>query len=76
MVNPLGVQIRSAALDAMHFIASLEEELREIRAVLTCDAGDEGAFGHAVVFPSKCDYGFSIMLRQWCAWYERTIGGG
>jgi hypothetical protein len=46
MVNPLGVQIRSAALDAVHFIAFLEEELREIRAVLACYAGDEGAFGH------------------------------
>jgi hypothetical protein len=40
MVDAIGVQQGSAALDAMHFIPLFEQELSEIGTILTGDAGD------------------------------------
>ena len=46
MINAVGVQQRGAALNAMHFIAFAKQELRQIGAVLTRDAGDQCNFLH------------------------------
>jgi hypothetical protein len=42
MVYPLGVEQRRPALDAVDFIALLEQELGQVAAVLAGDAGDAG----------------------------------
>jgi hypothetical protein len=49
MVDAVGVEKRSATLDAMDDVALLEEELGEVRAILSGDARDEGylCFWHA-----------------------------
>ena len=44
VINALGVEMRRPTLDAMDFIALLEEELRQVRAILARDAGDECFF--------------------------------
>ena len=44
VVDAIGVQQGSAALDAVHFIPLLEKELGEIGAILTGDAGDQSSF--------------------------------
>src|SRR5207247_3698217 len=44
MVNAFGIESRSAANDAMDFVVLAEQQLREIRAVLSGDAGDKRFF--------------------------------
>jgi hypothetical protein len=44
VVDAIGVQQGSAALDAMHFIPLFEQELGEIGTILTGDAGDQSSF--------------------------------
>src|SRR6202035_5792260 len=44
MLDALGVERAAAAEDAMNEIPFAKQELGEIRAVLTGDAGDEGFF--------------------------------
>ncbi len=39
------VEAAGPALDAMHRVALLQEELRQVAAVLAGDAGDQGGFG-------------------------------
>ena len=34
MIDTLGVELRTAALDAVHFVALFEQELREVRPIL------------------------------------------
>ena len=41
VVHPLGIEQRGAALDAVHFITLFQQQLRQIGAVLTCDARDQ-----------------------------------
>ena len=50
VVDPLGVEQRGPAFDAVDFIAFFEEEFREIGSVLSGDAGDEGAFHGCKMF--------------------------
>src|SRR5437762_1755659 len=38
----LGVFNRHAADDAVHLISSFDQELGQVRAILTCDAADQG----------------------------------
>jgi hypothetical protein len=40
VVDAVGVEERRAALDAVHLVALVEQELGEIGAVLAGDAGD------------------------------------
>jgi len=48
VVDALGIEERRAALDAVDFVALVEQELGEVGAVLAGDAGDECfAVGHA-----------------------------
>ena len=42
VVDPRGVEAAGAPLDAMHRVAFLQQQLRQITAVLACDAGDQG----------------------------------
>jgi hypothetical protein len=48
MVDAVGVEQRGAALDAVHVVALVEQELGEVGAVLAGDAGDECDFFHAL----------------------------
>jgi hypothetical protein len=41
VVDAVGVEQRAAALDAVHLVALVEQELGEVGAVLAGDAGDE-----------------------------------
>ena len=40
VVNAIRIEERRTALDAVHFIALLKQEFRQVRAVLAGDAGD------------------------------------
>jgi hypothetical protein len=44
VIDAVGIQQRSAAFDAVHFVPLLQKELSEVSAVLTGDAGDQGSF--------------------------------
>lgn len=44
MVDPLGVEQRGAALDAMHLVALLEQKLGQVRSVLPGNPGDKRPF--------------------------------
>ena len=46
VVDPVPVQGRGPADQPVHLVVHAEEELREVGAVLSGDAGDEGALGH------------------------------
>ena len=46
VVDALGVKQARPALDAVHDVAFFEQQLRQVRAVLAGDAGDEGGFTH------------------------------
>ncbi len=45
MIDPVGIDERGTALDAVDDIALAEQEFGEKRAILTGDAGDERDFG-------------------------------
>ena len=45
VIDPAGVERGGAPLDPMHMVALLQEELREVAAVLPGDTGDQGGFG-------------------------------
>ena len=45
VIYPAGVETAGASLDAMHLVALLQQELRQIAAVLPRDACDQGGFG-------------------------------
>lgn len=44
VVNPLGVEQRGTALDAVDFVALFQQKLCKVGAVLAGDAGDECFF--------------------------------
>jgi len=44
VVDAVGVEQRTAALDAVDFVAFVEQEFSQIGAVLAGNAGDEGFF--------------------------------
>ena len=44
MVDPAGVE-RGSPLDSMHLVTLLQQQLRQVTAVLAGDAGDQGGFG-------------------------------
>lgn len=46
VVDAVGIEERSAALDAVHLVTLLEQEFSEVGAVLAGDAGDECDLGH------------------------------
>jgi len=46
VVDAVGVEEGSAALDAVDFVALAEQKFGEVGAVLAGYAGDEGFFGH------------------------------
>ena len=48
MIDTVGIEQRTAALDAVHVVALVEQEFGEIGAVLAGDAGDECDFIHAL----------------------------
>jgi len=45
VVDARGVEAGRSALDAVHHVALLQQELGEVGAVLAGHAGDEGGFG-------------------------------
>jgi hypothetical protein len=62
VVDPVGVDERRPALDAVDDVSLVEQELGEVGAVLAGDAGDESDFGHGVAnaMPSRsCGAGFA-----------------
>jgi hypothetical protein len=49
VVDAVGIEQRAAALDAVHLVVLVEQELGEIGAVLASDAGDQcDFFGHCL----------------------------
>jgi len=46
MINPAGIETAGPALDPVHQIALLQQQFRQIGAVLAGDAGDKGCFVH------------------------------
>ena len=42
MIDAIRIEQRRAALDAVHFVAFFQQELREVGSILSGDAGDEG----------------------------------
>src|ERR1700722_2137727 len=61
MVDAVGVQQGSAALDAVHFVPLFQKELGEVGAVLTGYAGDQSSFQEGVLLGS--------ILCHWIGWY-------
>ncbi len=57
VVDPLGVEERGTALDAVNFIAFVEQELGEVGSVLSGDSGDQ-CFFHAM-FKNKLEACFA-----------------
>ena len=49
VVDPLGVEGRRAAHEAVHRVALGQQQFGQVRAVLPGDSGDEGGLAH--VFP-------------------------
>ena len=47
VVDPVGVEARGAADDAVDLVALLEQELGQVGAVLAGDAGDQGALARS-----------------------------
>ena len=47
VIDPVGVEAAGPALDAMHDVALLQQQLRQVAAVLARDAGDQGVFAVA-----------------------------
>jgi hypothetical protein len=45
VIDAVGVEQRCAALDAVHLVTLVEQELGKIGAILAGDAGDESGFG-------------------------------
>ena len=45
VINPTGVEAARAPLYAMNLVALLKQQLRQVAAVLSGDAGDQGGFG-------------------------------
>ena len=54
VINPGGVEAARPALDAMHGVALLQQQLRKVAAVLAGDSGDQGAF--AVAHSCHCGW--------------------
>ncbi len=46
VIDPLGVEERRAAFDAMHLIALFQQEFGKVGAILAGDTGDECGFCH------------------------------
>ena len=44
MIDAVGVERGGAALDAVNLVALVEQQLRQVGAVLAGDAGDQGSF--------------------------------
>jgi hypothetical protein len=55
MIDAIGVKERTAALDAVDFIAFIQQKFGQVSTVLTRDAGDERFFCHdcSVLFSNK-----------------------
>lgn len=45
VIDPSGVEAAGPALDPVHQIALLQQKLRQVTAVLACNACDQGSFG-------------------------------
>ena len=45
VIDPAGIERRGSALDPMHLVALLQQQLRQVTAVLPRDAGDQRGFG-------------------------------
>jgi hypothetical protein len=45
VIDPAGVEAARAPLDAVHLVALLQQQLRQVAAVLPRDASDQGGFG-------------------------------
>ena len=45
VIDPTGVEAARPPLDAMHLVALLKQQLREVTSVLPSDASDQGGFG-------------------------------
>ena len=54
MIDPGGVEAAGSALDAMHCVALLQQQLRQVAAVLAGDASDQGAFAVAHGCHCRC----------------------
>jgi len=48
VVHAIGVEQAGAALDAVHHVALVQQQLRQVGAVLAGDAGDECGLGHGL----------------------------
>jgi hypothetical protein len=48
VVHAVCVEQAGAALDAVDGVAAVEQEFRQVGAILARDSGDEGSLGHRV----------------------------
>jgi hypothetical protein len=60
VVNPRRVKAGRPPLDAMDFVAFLEQEFGQVGAILAGYAGDQGCFHKVLYIPYLC----SILKRQ------------
>ncbi len=60
MIDAGGVEAAGPALDAMYHVALLQQQLRQIGAILAGDAGDEGAFHRG----AGCDITINAQMRD------------
>ncbi len=55
VIDTIGIERRGPALDAVHLVALAQQELRQIRAILSCYARDQCFLGHASLLVSLSD---------------------
>ena len=48
MINSTGVETAGAPLDAMHLVALIQQQLRQMATVLSRDAGDQAVLAAGV----------------------------
>lgn len=51
VIDPAGVERRSTANDTMDFISLGKQQLRQVRAILSCYAGDKGLLHEQQTLP-------------------------
>jgi len=64
VIDACGVEAAGAALDAMHHIVLLEQQLGQVGAVLAGDAGDDCGFGHRRLFGCFACYSLTLACLE------------
>src|SRR5688572_20784224 len=64
VIDPLRIELARATDEAVHFVALVQRQLGQVRAVLAGDAGDEGLLG------GHCASAVSALRTppEWASW--------